>query len=40
VPTDLKLDGEEEQFTVQVTYDTKQLYGTVVGKRQITVYRD
>jgi hypothetical protein len=40
VPNDLKLDGDEETFTVEVTYDTRELYGTVTGKRQITISRN
>ncbi|MEN6333981.1 MAG: hypothetical protein ABFE01_06940 [Phycisphaerales bacterium] len=40
VPKDLKLDGKEETFTIFLTYDTGELYGTVTGSRQFTVYRD
>jgi hypothetical protein len=40
VPNDLKLDGNQETFTIVVTYDTHELYGTVTGKRQITVGRN
>ena len=39
MPNDLKLSGNEETFTITVTYDTQELYGTVIGKREITVYR-
>jgi hypothetical protein len=37
VPNDLKLDGKEETFTITVTYDTQELYGTVIGKRQFII---
>jgi hypothetical protein len=40
VPEDLKLNGNEETFTITVTYDTRELYGTVTGARQFTIYRD
>jgi len=40
VPTDLKLNGKEEQFEIQVLYDTKELYGKVIGTRQIVISRD
>jgi len=40
VPQDLKLDGDQEAFTIEVTYDTQELYGTVTGAREITVARD
>jgi len=40
VPNDLKLDGDQETFTVEVTYDTRELYGIVVGRHQITVSRN
>jgi hypothetical protein len=40
VPNDLKLDGNEETFTLNVTYDTQELYGTVSGSREITVCRE
>ncbi|MEN6427495.1 MAG: hypothetical protein ABFE13_19245 [Phycisphaerales bacterium] len=40
MPKDLKLDGDEETFTITVTYDTQELYGTVVGKRQIAIVRN
>ncbi len=39
MPTDVKLTGDEETFTITVTYDTNELYGTVVGRREITLYR-
>lgn len=37
VPEDLKLDGDQETFTIQVTYETHELYGTVTGTREFTV---
>jgi hypothetical protein len=40
VPTDLKLNGNEETFTIRVLYDTQELYGKVTGTRQIVIYRD
>jgi len=40
VPEDLKLDGNEETFNVQVQYDTLELYGKVNATRQIIIYRD
>jgi hypothetical protein len=39
VPQDFKLDGNEETLTINVTYDTHELYGTVIGNREVTVYR-
>ena len=35
----MELDDDEETFTITVTYDTKELYGTVVGTRKFAVYR-
>jgi len=40
VPTDLKLNANEETFTIQVLYDTAELYGKVTGTRQIVICRD
>ena len=40
VPEELKLDGDEETFTITVTYDTRELYGTVTGTRTFAVCRD
>jgi len=40
VPEDLKLNGDQETFTVTVTYDTRDLYGTVSAKREFTVCRN
>jgi len=40
VPKDLKLAGREERFTITVTFDTKELYGTVVGKRTVVIASD
>ncbi|HUV64560.1 MAG TPA: hypothetical protein VMW24_11725 [Sedimentisphaerales bacterium] len=40
MPTDLKLNGSEETFTIQVLYDTQELYGKVTATRQIVICRD
>jgi hypothetical protein len=40
VPNDLKLSGDKETFTITVTYDTRELYGTATGTRRFTIYRD
>jgi len=40
VPIDLKLNGSEETFNVQVQYDTLELYGKVTAIRQVIIYRD
>ena len=40
VPADLKLNGSEETFNVQVQYDTLELYGQVTATRQIVIYQD
>jgi hypothetical protein len=40
VPEDLEIDGDEETLTINVVYDTLELYGTVTGTRRFTVYRD
>jgi hypothetical protein len=40
VPNDLKLNGKEETFQVEVLYDTLELYGKVNASRSITIYRD
>jgi len=40
VPNDLKLNGNEETFNVQVQYDTQELYGKVTATRQFVIYRD
>jgi hypothetical protein len=40
VPTDLKLDGNEETFNVQVRYDTLELYGRVTATREVVIYQD
>jgi hypothetical protein len=37
VPEDLQLTGDKETFTITVTYDTQELYGTVIGKRRFTI---
>jgi len=36
----MELDGDGETFTITVTYDTKELYGTVIGRRELVVVRD
>jgi len=40
VPNELKLNGNEETFNVQVRYDTQELYGKVTATRQIVIYQD
>ncbi len=40
VPGDLKLDGEQETFTIRVIYDTRELYGKVEASRQFSVCRN
>jgi hypothetical protein len=40
VPTDLKLNGNQEAFNVQVQYDTLELYGKVNATRQVMIHRD
>jgi hypothetical protein len=40
VPGDFKVNGNEETLTITATYDTRELYGTVVGKREITIVRN
>jgi len=40
VPIDLKLNGNEETFNVQVHYNTLALYGKVTAKRQFVIYRE
>jgi len=39
VPKNLKLSGNAETFTVQVRYDTLELYGKINASRTITVVR-
>jgi len=36
----LQLNGDQETLTIQVTYDTHELYGAVTGSRTVTVYRE
>jgi len=38
VPTNLKLNGKEETFKVEVRYDTLELYGRINASRSITIY--
>jgi len=40
VPTDLKLQGKEEIFNIQVTFDTGKIYGKVTANRKFVVYSD
>jgi len=40
VPENLELNGNEETFTIKVEFDTRELYGRVVGTREVTVYRN
>jgi hypothetical protein len=40
VPKDLKLNGNEETFNVQVQYDTLELYGKVTATRQFVIYKN
>jgi hypothetical protein len=37
VPEDLKLNGDEEELTVTVTYETQKLYGQVSAQRKIKI---
>ncbi|MFC1782040.1 hypothetical protein ACFL02_00465 [Planctomycetota bacterium] len=40
MPEDLEIEGSEETFTVEVVYETKELYGAVKASRQIVIYRN
>ncbi len=40
MPEDLEIEGGEETFDVIVKYDTKELYGEVIGKRPVVICRD
>jgi hypothetical protein len=40
VPENLQLSDNEETLTITVTYDTRELYGIVIGKREITITRN
>ena len=40
MPENLELNGNEETFTIKVEFDTRELYGKVVGTREITVCRE
>jgi hypothetical protein len=40
VPNNLKINGNQETFNVQVRYDTLELYGKVTATRQIEIYQD
>ena len=37
MPEDFEVAGDEETLTIEVTYDTRKLYGTVTGSRDIIV---
>jgi hypothetical protein len=37
VPDDLEINGDEEEFTVTVIYETQKLYGTVTAQRKIKI---
>jgi hypothetical protein len=37
--SDLKLNGDQEIFTIKATYDAQELYGKVIGSREVTVCR-
>ncbi len=39
MPKDFKLSSDTETFTVQVLYDTLELYGKVNASRTITIAR-
>jgi hypothetical protein len=39
VPNDLKLNADEEVFTIEVSWDTRELYGKVTGTQQILICR-
>ncbi|MFC1782038.1 hypothetical protein ACFL02_00455 [Planctomycetota bacterium] len=39
VPGNLELNGNEETFTVEVIYETKELYGTVKASQEIVIER-
>jgi len=40
VPKNLKLQGNQESFQVEVLYDTLELYGKIQASRTITVGTD
>ncbi len=40
MPTHLKLNGNAETLTVQVLYDTLELYGKLSANRTITLSRE
>jgi hypothetical protein len=37
VPEDLEIEGDEERFTIEVSYDTLDLYGEITATREIVV---
>ncbi len=40
VPENFEMMGDQEVFTITVIYDTKELHGSVVGKRKVTLCRN
>jgi hypothetical protein len=40
VPNNLELTGKAETFTIQVRYDTLDLYGKITARRTFTVSRE
>jgi hypothetical protein len=39
VPKDLAIKGDQETFTITVTFETGDLYGKVVASRKVVVER-
>jgi len=37
VPEELEINGDEEELTVTVTYETQKLYGKVTAQRKIMI---
>ena len=35
-----ELDGNEETFNIEITYDTPELHGKMTAARQVVIYRD
>ena len=40
VPKDLEVKGGREKFTIEVVFDTLELYGKVTARRDIIIFRD
>ncbi len=40
MPNDLELKGGRERFTITITFDTLDLYGKVVGSREVVVEKE